>query len=202
MTRQAKFRRFDECTAEDAEIFGEEFVKYEAGLPDRLIAHLKLLDGEFGGFNINRLEHCLQTATRAFRDERSEEYVVCCLLHDIGDILAPANHPGLAAAILKPYVSEANLFMVEEHAPFQGFYYYDKQGRNNQERGKHNKSPHFEYAKEYMELYDMPSFDETYDNMTLEDFAPLIGRVMCAERREYYQSKRNENAKNIQSSDR
>ncbi len=34
------------------------------------------------------------------------------LLHDIGDRLGAVNHPDIAAAILKPFVSDANLWMV------------------------------------------------------------------------------------------
>jgi len=48
-------------------------------------------------------------ATRAFCDGRDQEYVVCALLHDIGDTLGAFNHPDIAAAILKPFISEANL---------------------------------------------------------------------------------------------
>ena len=75
--RQAKFRRFDECTKEDMEIVAEHIMPFAAGVPDRVMAHLKLLEGDCGGFNVDRLEHCLQTATRAHRDGRDEEYVVC-----------------------------------------------------------------------------------------------------------------------------
>ena len=33
---------------------------------------------------------------------------MCALIHDIGDVLTPHNHPDLAAAVLKPFVSEEN----------------------------------------------------------------------------------------------
>jgi predicted HD phosphohydrolase len=82
-------------------------------------AHLKLLEGDFGGFPVDRLTHSLQTATRAWRDGRDEEYVVCALLHDIGDTLGSYNHPDIAAAILKPFVSAENLWMVEKHGIFR-----------------------------------------------------------------------------------
>jgi predicted HD phosphohydrolase len=64
-----------------------EFSHYAKQLPDRVLAHLKLLEGDFGGFPVDRYTHLLQTATRAFCDSRDEEYVVCALLHDIGDTL-------------------------------------------------------------------------------------------------------------------
>ena len=106
---RAKFREMKEGTQEDWALIGGEYMAFAQGLPDRVLAHLKLLDGDFGGFPICRLEHSLQTATRAHRDGRDEAYVVMALLHDIGDTLGSFNHPDIAAAILKPFVSEANL---------------------------------------------------------------------------------------------
>ena len=82
------------------------------------------LEIDHGGFPVNRLEHSLQTATRAERDGRDDEYVLCALLHDIGDTLSPFNHPDIAACILKPFVSEANHFMVKHHGAFQGYYFW------------------------------------------------------------------------------
>ena len=101
---------------------------FAAKLPDRLIAHLRLLDGDYGGFPVDRCTHSLQTATRAQRDGRDEEYVVCALLHDIGDTLGTFNHPDIAAAILKPFVSEANHWMVQKHGIFQGYYFFHHLG--------------------------------------------------------------------------
>jgi predicted HD phosphohydrolase len=102
--RQASFTRFDECSKQDAEIILENYTQFAQEIPTRVLDHLRLLDGDFGGFNIDRLQHSLQTATRALRDGRDEEYVVCALLHDIGDTLGTYDHGGLAAAILKPFV--------------------------------------------------------------------------------------------------
>ena len=115
------FKKMSESTKEDwTEILGEAMA-FNRGLADRVLNHLKLLDGDFGGFPIDRLQHSLQTATRAHRDGRDEEYVVCALLHDIGDTLGSYNHPDVAAAILKPFVSEKNHWMVANHGAFQGY---------------------------------------------------------------------------------
>ena len=97
--RQATFTRFDECSKQDAEIILENYTQFAQEIPTRVLDHLRLLDGDFGGFNVDRLQHSLQTATRALRDGRDEEYVVCALLHDIGDTLGTYDHGGLAAAI-------------------------------------------------------------------------------------------------------
>ena len=102
--KRAQFRRMDEGTAEDWAIIGSEYLKFANGLVDRVLDHMKMLDGDFGGFAVDRLTHSLQTATRAHRDGKDEEYVVCALLHDIGDMLGTYNHGAVAAAILKPFV--------------------------------------------------------------------------------------------------
>ncbi|MCC6632321.1 MAG: phosphohydrolase, partial [Gammaproteobacteria bacterium] len=110
MNDRATFTRMEESTADDWRKIAGEYAPFVKALPDRLIAHLKLLEGDYGGFPVDRYTHSLQTATRALRDGRDEEYVVCALLHDIGDTLAPFSHFDVAAAILKPVVSEANLW--------------------------------------------------------------------------------------------
>ncbi|MDC1533027.1 phosphohydrolase, partial [bacterium] len=171
--RQASFTRFDECSKQDAEIILENYTQFAQEIPTRVLDHLRLLDGDFGGFNIDRLQHSLQTATRALRDGRDEEYVVCALLHDIGDTLGTYDHGGLAAAILKPFVSEANHWMLQNHPIFQGYYYFEYLGGNKDAREKFADHPHYEHTKEFVELYDMPAFDSEYDSLPLEDFEPL-----------------------------
>ena len=120
MNARAQFTRMQDSTQQDWQLIGGEFMQFTKTLPNRVLAHLKLLDGDYGGFPIDRYSHCLQTATRALRDGRDDEYVVCALLHDIGDTLGTFNHPDIAAAILKPFVSEANHWMVQNHGMFQG----------------------------------------------------------------------------------
>ena len=117
---RAQFKEMTESTAEEWQLIAGQAFAYAANLPKRVLDHLRLLDGDFGGFPVDRLQHSLQTATRAHRDGRDEEYVVCALLHDIGDTLGTLNHPDIAAAILKPFVSEQNLWMVQNHGVFPG----------------------------------------------------------------------------------
>src|SRR5689334_13747494 len=102
---RAAFRTMVESTADDWRIIADQHVPYTNALPERVLAHLRLLDGEHGGFPVDRLTHSLQTAHRAERAGRSDQYVLCALLHDIGDTLAPRDHASIAAAIVKPYVS-------------------------------------------------------------------------------------------------
>src|SRR6202008_2809883 len=106
------FTRMQDATREDYKLIGRHSLEFFVGLPDRILRHLELLDSDTGGYAVTRLTHSLQTATRAERDGRDEEYVVCALLHDIGDTFACANHSELAATILQPFVSEENHWIV------------------------------------------------------------------------------------------
>ncbi|MEE4108604.1 MAG: HD domain-containing protein, partial [Halieaceae bacterium] len=102
LPERARFHHMKDGTAEDWKIIQGEFREFAQALPDRVLAHLSLLEGDCGGFPIDRLTHCLQTATLAHKDGRDEEYVVCALLHDIGDTLGPYNHADMAATLLQP----------------------------------------------------------------------------------------------------
>jgi predicted HD phosphohydrolase len=153
---------------------------------DRVIDQLMLLKDDHGGFAVDRLEHSLQTATRAHQDGRDEEYVVCALLHDIGDILLPANHAEMGATILKPYVSEANHWMLEKHGIFQGYYFFHHLGLDRDLREQFRGHPHFEYCAQFCHRYDQNSFDPAFESMPLEAFTPMMRRVMETPKRSIY----------------
>lgn len=188
--RRAKFRQMTEGTAEEWMIILGSAIPYNQKLPDRVLAHLELLDGDFAGYAVTRLEHSLQSATRAFKDGRDEEYVVCALLHDIGDTLGSLNHADIAAAILRPFVSEENLFMVEKHAVFQGYYFFEFLGLDKNAREKYRGHPLFDYVAEFCAKYDQNSFDPTYESMKLEEFEPMVRSVFGKPRRSIYLSER------------
>ncbi|HVU04008.1 MAG TPA: HD domain-containing protein, partial [Polyangiaceae bacterium] len=181
--KTAAFHRMVDGTQEDWMIIGMNAVEFQRKLPDRVLAHLRLLNGDFGGYAVDRLEHSLQTATRAHRDGRDEEYVVCALLHDIGDTLGSFNHSDIAAAILKPFVSEQNLFMVDKHAIFQGYYFFEYLGLDRNMRDRFKNDPWFSYVEEFCALYDQTSFDPKYESMPLEAFEPMVRNVMARPRR-------------------
>lgn len=183
---RAKFHAMIDGDQADWTIIGRATNEFGKKLPERVIAHLKLLEGDYGGFAIDRLQHSLQTATRAFRDGRDEEYVVCALLHDIGDTLGPKNHADVAAAILKPFVSEQNHWMVENHAIFQGYYFFDYLGLDKNMRDQFRDHPWFEYTAQFCHIYDQSAFDPNYDTMPLEAFEPMLGRVLTTVKRSIY----------------
>ena len=179
---QASFRALEDSTAADWELLTQAFVPFLNDLPNRIIAQMRELAHDHGGFAVNRLEHCLQTATRACNDGRDEEYVVCALLHDIGDMLAPAAHADLAATILKPYVSPENHWMVEKHGIFQGYYFFHHIGLDRNMRDQFGDHQWFERTAEFCEKYDQPSFDPEFESMALDDFAPMVRKILSADR--------------------
>lgn len=179
MAERAKFREMKEGTAEDWALIGGNFREFARGLPDRVLKHLTLLEGDFGGFPICRLEHSLQTATRAHRDGRGETYVVMALLHDIGDTLGTFNHPEVAASIVKPFVTEEEHWICQNHGAFQGYYYFHHLGMDKDVREQFRGHPHFEACAEFCEKYDQSAFDPDYESEKLEFFEPMVRRVMA-----------------------
>jgi predicted HD phosphohydrolase len=175
---KARFHAMVDGTQEDWMAIAAAAGQFSMELPKRVIAHLELLKGDCGGFAVDRYEHSLQTATRALRGGRDEEYVVCALLHDIGDTLGPRNHADVAAAILKPFVSEQNHWMVANHAIFQGYYFFDYLGLDKNMRDQFKGHPHFEYTAQFCHLYDQNSFDPNYDTEPLATFVPMLERVL------------------------
>ena len=183
---RAKFREMKEGTREDWALIGGEYMAFARGLPDRVLDHLRLLDGDFGGFPVHRLEHSLQTATRAHRDGRDEPYVVMALLHDIGDTLGSYNHPDIAAAILKPFVDDKLRWIAEKHGIFQGYYFFHYIGLDRDMREALRGHPHFEDAARFCELYDQAACDPEYDSAPLEFFEPMVRRLFAAPKRSIY----------------
>jgi predicted HD phosphohydrolase len=188
MTTRATFTSMESSTQADWAMIVPEAMKMARALPDRVLAHLQLLDGDFGGFPIDRLSHCLQAATLAHRDGRDEEYVVCALLHDIGDTLGSYNHPDIAAAILKPFVSEANVWMVQHHGIFQGYNFFHHIGLDRHMRDQFKGQPHAERTAEFVALYDNPALDAKGEMLPLSFFEPMVRRVMAAPRQSIYKA--------------
>jgi len=188
MEPRARFTAMEHSTREDWALIMPEAIKMAQALPDRVLAHLQLLDGDFSGFPVDRLTHSLQTATLALRDGRDEEYIVCALLHDIGDTLGSYNHPDIAAAILEPFVSEANLWMVRHHGVFQGYNFFHHIGLDRNLRDGLRSSPHFDRTAEFVERYDNRAFDPDAEMLPLATFEPMVRRLMAAPKRSLYKA--------------
>jgi predicted HD phosphohydrolase len=183
---RAAFHAMTEGTKEDWDRIAVGAIELAAGLPDRVLAHLRQLGGDYGGFAVDRLEHSLQTATRAYRADRDDEYVFCALIHDIGDLLGPLNHADVAAAVVKPFVSEQNHWMVEKHAIFQGYYFFHHLGLDPDLREQFRGHEWFDYTAEFCQDYDQAAFDPGYDTLPLQHFEPLVRQVMTSPKRSIY----------------
>ena len=178
--QQTSFTSMVDAHPDEWKIIGKAGRENQATLPGRVVSHLRLLAGGHGGFAVDRLTHSLQTATRAAEDGRDEEYVICALLHDIGDILGPYNHAHVAAVILQPFVSDQNHWMVKKHAVFQGYYFFDHLGLDGNMRDRYKGHEYYDYTEEFCRKYDQNSFDPDYKTMPLEDFTPALESVLTS----------------------
>lgn len=175
------FTRMDQGTPADFALALAAEEAEKPGLPDRVLQLLRDLDRPDTCYRVTRYEHSLQTATRALRDGADEELVVCALLHDVGDLIAPDNHGALAAAILEPYVSERYAWIVRHHGLFQGYYYLHHWGGDRDARERLRSHRWFEEAAAFCERWDQVSFDPEYASEPLESFEPLVRRVFLRE---------------------
>ncbi len=177
--RTVSFTRMADGTREDYQLLRERAAEHDRGLADRVLELLRgLQDGE-QGYQIDRLQHSLQTATRAQRDEADEELVVCALLHDIGDNLAPSNHAAFAAEILRPYVTAENYWLVEKHGIFQGYFFWHHLDEDRDAREKYRGHPCFEKTALFCERWDQTAFDPHYDTLPLDSFEPMVRRLFA-----------------------
>lgn len=172
--QRAHFTSFAASTQEDWALIASQLPTTQARAGENIIEQLRMLERDHGGFPVNRLEHSLQTAARAEHDGRDEEYVLCALLHDIGDTLAPYNHPSIAAGILKPFVSEANHWMVEHHGIFQGYYFWHHLGMDRHTRDRFADHEYYGYTEEFCAKYDQTAFDPDYTSPSLDHYESLI----------------------------
>jgi predicted HD phosphohydrolase len=152
-----------------------------ARFPDRVLGWLRAMDGHTG-YRISRLEHSLQAATRAHRAGEDEQTVVCALVHDIGDVLAPANHSEVAAAVIRPYVTDRNYWIIKQHGLFQRAYWFHHVGADPNARDRYADHPWYQACVDFCANYDQNSFDPAYPTESLEFFAPMVHRVFAPER--------------------
>ena len=162
---------------EDYLLLDKHEKKYIEGTADRLIKFMSGLSNTLEGYQVTRLEHSLQTATRALNDKADEEMIVAALLHDIGDELAPLNHSEYAGTVLKPYVSEKTHWIIEKHGEFQMYYYAHHLGGNRNERDKYKGHKYYKDTVDFCENWDQKSFDPNYKSLTLKNFEPYVKKI-------------------------
>lgn len=147
---------------------------------DRILDELRR-QGEVSleGYQINRLQHGLQSATRAERDGADIDWIVGALLHDIGDGLAPQNHDRFSAEVIRPFVRWDVAWVVEHHGIFQMIYYAHHYGWDENARDEFKDHPCFNSCAEFCERWDQSSFDPDYDMAPLEHFEPMLREVFA-----------------------
>jgi predicted HD phosphohydrolase len=173
------FTRMDESTAEQWAVIGKETYEHQGRVAESVLELLRSLAAITDGFAVDQLTHSLQTATRAERAGADDEIVFASLLHDIGKAVSVPNHPEIAAAIIKPYVSPDVYNMIRAHQDFQGRHYYAHFGGDPDARAKYVGEPWFDLAAQFADEWDQIAFDPDYDTLPLEHFEPLV-RARCA----------------------
>lgn len=182
MTNQASDRRvsfieMQHGTREDYLLLDGFEREAAAGLADRLIAELAGLEDSLDGYQITRLQHSLQTATRARRSGADVDWVVAALLHDLGDALAPYNHAEYAAAILRPYVREEVSWVIEQHGVFQSYYYSHHLGGDRNGRDAFADHQWYQLCADFCAEWDQSSFDPDGPFDSLESFVGDVREV-------------------------
>ncbi len=179
MMDHVKFTAMADGDKEDYDFLTAHEVEYTRGTADRLLKALVELDEGLSGYQVTRLGHSLQSATRAERDGADTDWIVAALLHDIGDIYAPYNHDEYAAAILRPFLREQCTWVVERHGDFQLLYYGEHVGADPEKRQHYAGHPYFDDCAEFCARWDQSSFDPAYDTLPLEHFAGRVREVFA-----------------------
>ena len=174
---KVNFTQMKDGSKEDYLLLDKHEKKYIEGTADRLLKFMSGLNSTLEGYKISRLEHSLQTATRALNDKAGDEMIVAALFHDIGDELAPLNHAEYAAAVLKPYVSEKTRWIVEKHGEFQMYYYAHHLGGNRNQREKYKGHKYYEDTINFCENWDQKSFDPNFKSLSLKEFEPFVKKI-------------------------
>jgi predicted HD phosphohydrolase len=176
--RTVSFTSMDDATDQEiALIMGQAGVVLQGKLLGNVLGLLNGLKGDQLGYQVDRYEHSLQTASRAYRDGARTDLIVAGVLHDIGEGIAPANHSEFAAAVLQPYLDEEASFVVRYHGLFQGYHYFHKMGQDRNARDKYRDSPYFDTTAHFCAAWDQRSFNPDYESLPLEVFMPMIEEV-------------------------
>ena len=175
--KKVKFTQMKDGTKEDYLLLEKHEKKFIEKTPTRILKYMSSLTSTLEGYKVSRLEHSLQTATRAVQDKADSEMIVAALLHDIGDELAFHNHSEFAAAVLKPYVSKKTHWIIDKHGIFQLYYYAHHLGYDKNEREKYKERKYYKDTINFCENWDQKSFDPNFKSLTLKDFEPYIKKI-------------------------
>lgn len=178
MADTVSFTQMKDGTKEDYDLLAEKEHRFHAMTADRILDELRRHgEATLEGYRITRLEHGLQSATRARRDGADIDWIVGALLHDIGDGLAPQNHDRFSAEVIRPFVRWDVAWTVEHHGIFQMLYYGHHYGWDRNARDRFKDHPCYDTCAAFCERWDQASFDPDYDSDPLDSFEPLLRKV-------------------------
>lgn len=144
---------------------------------DRILAVLRSTDELVQGFQVTQLVHGLQTATMAEKAGADLDMVVGSLCHDMGKMISNANHPAIAAEMMRPWISEEAYWVVKVHQDFEGMHYYARMGIDPMIRLKYQGHEFYESAERFADQWDQRAFDPDYPTLPLEHFEPMVREV-------------------------
>ena len=177
---QVSFTQMKDGTKEDYLLLERLEKPYLGMTADRILDELRRQgEATLEGYRITRLQHGLQSATRAEADGADIDWIVGALLHDIGDGLAPQNHDRFSAEVIRPFVRWDVAWVVEHHGIFQMLYYAKHYGWDENARDEFKDHPCFDSCAEFCERWDQSSFDPDYPMKSLEYFEPMVREVFA-----------------------
>ncbi len=181
---QVSWTQMADGDRDDYDMLGRLYTEHTQGeLIENMVTLLKIMEGPKLGYQIDRYQHSLQSATRALRADESLDMVVGALLHDIGDPIAPQNHSATAAAMLAPYIDDETHWVIKHHGLFQGYYYFHHMDGDRNAREVHKDNPYYEACVKFCQNYDQNCFDPDYPTLPIEDFIPMMEELFSRESR-------------------
>jgi predicted HD phosphohydrolase len=180
MNDKVRFTQMKDGTAEEYALLHELEKPFLALTADRVLDELRRQEHiTLEGYQVTRLQHGLQSATRAERDGADIDWIVAALLHDIGDGLAPQNHDRMSAEVIRPFVRWDVAWVVEHHGIFQMLYYAHHYNWDRNARDRFRDHPCFDSCATFCERWDQASFDPDYPSQPLEHFEPMVREVFA-----------------------
>ena len=176
--KNVKFKHMKDGDKEDYLLLQKYEENYVSLTYERIIEELtRQGKNTMEGYKITRLDHGLQSATRAYNDGADIDWIVGALLHDIGDGLAPQNHDRFSAEVIRPYVRDEITWVIEHHGIFQMIYYAHHYGWDKNARDKFKDNIYYKSCSDFCERWDQSCFDPNYNYEPIEFFEPMIREV-------------------------
>ena len=149
---------------------------------DGMLALLGLLagrvaPGERG--SVDTLTHSLQAATRAERAGAGRPLVVAALCHDAGKVFSMRRHDRLSADLLSGYVPPDVVRVVRHHVDLTAQAWAAEDAAKRQ---RYRRASWYPAAVQFVDEWDVPSFDPDYPTEPLEHFEPALREQFARQR--------------------